>query len=105
MKTLFIFLVGAALGFWIGKNRSLKSPLPLADSGLPLRKGGEEKEQRKEKIMEMFEGQTEIKNDDVQKGLNVSDASATNYLSELEKEGKIEQMGEKGRFVSYRKKS
>jgi len=34
--------------------------------------------------------------------VGVSDASATNYLSELESEGKIEQVGERGRFVSYR---
>lgn len=102
MKIVLIFLAGMALGFWLGKNRGGKTtttPEPL------LGKGGEEKRRRKEKIMQMLAGRAEIKNDDVEKMLDVSDASATNYLSELEKEGKIEQVGTVGRFVSYRKKS
>ncbi len=36
--------------------------------------------------------------------LGVSDATATNYLQELEREGRIEQIGERGRFVTYRLK-
>ncbi len=63
-----------------------------------------QKEQRKEKILALFNGQVSISNNDVEKLLGVSDASATNYLSELEAEGKIEQVGITGRFVSYRKR-
>jgi Fic family protein len=40
-------------------------------------------------------------NDEVQGLLHVSDASAENYLDELEKEGKIRQVGETGRSVEY----
>ena len=42
-----------------------------------------------------------IANNDVQILLGVSDATATNYLDELEKEGKIKQHGEIGRGVFY----
>ena len=61
-----------------------------------------EKEERKLKILELFGNNTEIGNDDVEKLLGVSDATATNYLQELEDERKIEQIGERGRYVVYR---
>ena len=45
-----------------------------------------------------------ITNDEVEKLLHVSDATATRYLSQLEKEGKIkknEEKGKRGKWVSY----
>lgn len=42
-----------------------------------------------------------ITNNDVEKMLGVSDATATNYLEELEQEGKIVQQGKTGRSVFY----
>ena len=42
-----------------------------------------------------------ITNDEVEKFLHVSDATATRYLSTLEKEGKIKQNGKTGKGVSY----
>ncbi|MCH7878599.1 MAG: type IV toxin-antitoxin system AbiEi family antitoxin domain-containing protein, partial [candidate division Zixibacteria bacterium] len=53
---------------------------------------------------ELFGETIEIGNDDVERMLGVSDATATNYLQELEDEGKIEQIGERGRYVVYRMK-
>lgn len=63
-----------------------------------------EKQTRKERILTMAREKGTVTNDDVEKSLGVSDATATNYLSELEREGKIEQIGERGRFVTYRLK-
>ncbi len=57
---------------------------------------------RKAKILEILRGRDSVTNDDIEKALGVSDASVTNYLQELEREGKIEQIGERGRFVSYK---
>ena len=62
-----------------------------------------EKESRKAKIMELFATRFEVRNNDVERMFAVSDATATNYLSELEKEGKILQIGNRGRFVTYEK--
>ena len=45
----------------------------------------------------------EITNDEVEKLLHVSDATATRYLSALEKEGKIKQVGKTGKAVVYSK--
>ena len=54
--------------------------------------------------MEQFAKQTEITNDEVEKLLHVSDATATRYLSELEKRGKLKQVGTTGRGVLYVKR-
>src|SRR3989344_2784348 len=45
--------------------------------------------------------QSKITNDEVEKFLHVSDATATRYLSILEKEGRIKQNGKTGHMVSY----
>ncbi len=52
-------------------------------------------------IMSLFAKQTKITNDDVQKHLYVSDATATRYLSILEKQGKIKQNEKTGKHTFY----
>ena len=53
--------------------------------------------------MTLFLKKSKITNDEVEKFLHVSDATATRYLSQLEKEGKIKQNGKTGKGVSYSK--
>lgn len=62
---------------------------------------GRKKEENKGKILEMLKDKNKITNNDVEKMLGVSDATATRYLDELEKEGKIRQVGRRGRGVFY----
>ncbi|OGJ10641.1 hypothetical protein A2456_01455 [Candidatus Nomurabacteria bacterium RIFOXYC2_FULL_36_19] len=52
-------------------------------------------------VMTLFLKKSKITNDEVEKFLHVSDATATRYLSILEKEGKIKQNGKTGHMVSY----
>ena len=59
------------------------------------------KRKKLDRIMALFLQQSKITNDEVEKFLHVSDATATRYLSILEKEGKIKQNGKTGRMVSY----
>lgn len=62
------------------------------------------KSEGKEKILRHL-AQTRmlsITNRDVERLLGVSDVTATRYLEELEREGKLAQVGKAGRFVSYR---
>jgi DNA-binding IclR family transcriptional regulator len=40
----------------------------------------------------------------VERALGVSDATAERYLNQLEKEGKVKQLGRTGRYVCYIKK-
>lgn len=59
------------------------------------------KRKKLDKIMTMFLKKSKITNDEVEKFLHVSDATATRYLSQLKKEGKIKQVGKTGHAVSY----
>ena len=63
----------------------------------------ETKQQKLDKIMVRLTEKSKISNDEVEKLLRVSDATATRYLSALEKEGKIKQAGRTGKSVFYEK--
>lgn len=56
-----------------------------------------------EKIMTLFEKKEKITNDDVEKLLHCSDATARRYLNELVKQGKIKRVGTAGAGVAYTK--
>ena len=55
------------------------------------------------KIMALFAKKKSIANDDVEKLLHVSDATALRYLTQLKKENKITQIGKTGKAVVYNK--
>ncbi len=59
------------------------------------------KRKKLDKVMSLFLKHSKITNDEVEKFLHVSDATATRYLSQLEKENKIKQVGKTGKEVSY----
>ena len=59
------------------------------------------KRKKLDHVMSLFLQQSKITNDEVEKFLHVSDATATRYLSQLEKENKIKQVGKTGKGVSY----
>src|SRR3989338_3206653 len=69
----------------------------------------ERKRKKLEKILEFLDakakngstGSPRVTNDEVEKLLHVSDATATRYLSALEKEGKIQQVGKTGKEDEY----
>lgn len=103
------------LGIWIGFL--LKKIKKLEGEGKPAESGREDIEEvgralaehnksvrekidePKNRIMALLQEKGRVTNDDVQKALGVSDATATRYLDELEKDGKIIQQGfQKGAF-------
>jgi hypothetical protein len=61
------------------------------------------KRKKLDKIMTLFFKKSKITNDEVEKFLHVSDATAERYLNILEKENKIKQVGKTGHAVSYSK--
>lgn len=63
----------------------------------------EKKRKKIDAILDLFAKQTNLTNDEVEKLLHVSDATATRYLETLEKEGKIKQVGKTGKGVTYQK--
>lgn len=56
-----------------------------------------------DKILAEITKKGSVTNDQVEKLLRVSDATATRYLSQLEKEGKIQQIGKTGKSVKYQR--
>ncbi len=61
------------------------------------------KRKKLDKVMSLFLKHSKIKNDEVEKFMHVSDATATRYLNTLEKENKIKQNGKTGKSVFYSK--
>ena len=100
-QLLILILVGLA-GVWLGSFLARRKKMKEAGSLEQARQAREKhKSGSKDRILRLFGTQNEIRNDDVEKLLGVSDATATNYLEELEKEGKIAQQGDTGRGVIY----
>jgi DNA-binding MarR family transcriptional regulator len=100
-----VALVG--LGIWhlfLTKSEKEHSEIleNLGMSGF-TEKQQKEKEEYLQKILEILDLRDKIVNKDVEDILNVSDATATRYLDELEKEGKIMQVFTDGKYVYYKK--
>src|SRR3990167_8158686 len=78
------------------KSQKWNELLVMARNAIQFRK-----RKKLDKVMSLFLEKSKITNDEVEKFLHVSDATATRYLSQLEKEGKIQQSGKTGKGVSY----
>ena len=76
---------------------------PHADIAKARAKIQETKRKKLDKIMAKLAEKGKITNDEVEKLLRVSDATATRYLQALEKENKIKQTGRTGMGVFYKK--
>ncbi|MBU1092253.1 DeoR family transcriptional regulator [Patescibacteria group bacterium] len=72
--------------------------------GNVIEQQAEVKAENLQKITEALKNQDQITNNEVEHMLGVSDATATRYLDELEKQGIVEQIGATGAGVIYRRK-
>ncbi len=96
---LFGMIVGVTGAYFFMRNQQTRDRHGVADH---VEKQKIEKQSRKKEILRIIGEKGSVTNNDIETALGVSDASVTNYLQELEREGKIEQIGERGRFVSYK---
>ena len=117
MNLFLIFLLGVGLGagvVWVFMKKrkgELELELKRTEKEKTEKEGKErliekqarEKEENKRKILELFESRQRVANNDIETLLGVSDATATRYFDELEKEGLIRQVGKIGRHVYYEK--
>ena len=62
------------------------------------------KEENKNRIMELLREKGKLNNLEICEALDISNRTAVRYMDELEKEDKVEQIGETGRAVIYRLK-
>src|SRR3989344_1345218 len=100
---IIIALAGIAVGMYIARRNK-------SENGL-IEKQMERKAENKKKILEFIQahGPTsprlrrarKIQNNDVEKLVGVSNATAERYLDEMEKEGKLTQHGTIGQGVFY----
>jgi predicted HTH transcriptional regulator len=104
---LIILLIVCSIAFRMGYSRGREMVRKEVEEAM---KPGQdpmilEKEARKRKIMEFFgtSSNRKVTNNDIEELLGVSDATATRYLDELEKEGLIKQVGKTGNAVYYEK--
>jgi len=95
---IFIGLAGVWLGSFLARGKRTRDVGSLEQA---RQARTNKKNEAKDKILELVKEQGKINNDDVEKLLGVSDSTATNYLDELEQEGKIVQQGDVGRGVFY----
>ncbi len=87
-----VAIAGIALGMYIARRN--------ANAGF-IAKQVEHKTENKQKILAFVQQHGKIKNNDVEKLVGVSNATAERYLDELEKEGKLTQHGIIGQGVFY----
>lgn len=87
-----VALAGVALGMYIARGK--------ANTGF-IAKQMEQKAVNKQKILVFVQEHGKIQNNDVEKFVGVSNATAERYLDELEKEGKLIQHGVIGQSVFY----
>jgi predicted HTH transcriptional regulator len=89
---IIVAIVGIALGMYIARRN--------ANAGF-IAKQMEQKAENKQKIIAFVQEHGKIQNNDVEKLVGVSNATAERYLDELEKEGKLTQHGVIGQGVFY----
>ena len=87
-----VAIIGIALGMYIARRK--------ANAGF-IAKQMEQKTENKQKILAFVQEHGKIQNNDVEKLVGVSNATAERYLDELEKEGKLTQHGVIGQGVFY----
>ena len=89
---IIVAVIGIALGMYIARRN--------ATPGFIV-KQMEQKTENKQNILAFVQEHGKIQNNDVEKLVTVSNATAERYLDELEKEGKLTQHGTIGQSVFY----
>ncbi len=99
MNIILIFLAGVVVGVagvliwqWVVAERKKETV---------TQRQKREKEEDKARILGIFEIDPQLTNEKVEQYFGIPESTATRYLDELEKEGKVRQVGETGRDVYY----
>jgi len=113
MTYLSIIIIGVVVAvaflFWVAKREARMYGTSTGEEFVGICKSAIEtasqKENRKQKVLAMIQERGELSNIKIREELGVSSRTAVRYLDELEKENKVEQVGNTGRNVIYRLKS
>ena len=100
MNPFVILAIGIVIGAvmaWFLKPQAKPAPTVKATN---YRQQGK-KQENKGHILKYLKEHGQAANDDFERLLDVSDATVTNYLNELEAEGSVKQVGNTGQSVYY----
>lgn len=89
MEKIILLLIGVGVGILIASFIRVKRG--DGEKKKLLERQAEEKQRNLEGILTLLETQTPLTNNHIERLLGISDATATRYLDELEKQGKIRQ--------------
>ena len=92
LENIIYLIIGLMIGSYIWKRFKPKNFIAGQSK---------KKQENKGKILQLFLTKEKVANNDIEKLVGVSDATAERYLDELEKEGKLTQHGEIGKGVFY----
>lgn len=99
MEKILLIIVGVGLGIvvcFLVRRLSKRKRVVAVNT-----QRSDAKQEAKDKIMALLKDKGGVSNNEVELLLQVSDATATNYLQELENKGLIIQIHEEGRGVRY----
>lgn len=101
MTQIILIILGLAIVVILLSRKVRKTARGICATALDqtVRKGA-----NKEKIIALLAQKGEASNAELREALGVSERSAVRYMDELEKEGKVRQVGNTGRSVTYRLK-
>ena len=112
MTYLSILIIGVVVAvaflFWVAKREAEKHGTSTGEELVGICRSAVEttlqKEAHKQKILALLREQAKLSNSEIRTALKASSRSVVRYLDELEKEGKVEQVGTIGHAVTYRLK-
>ena len=110
MSYLLLITIGVvvvvAFVFWVARKEAEKHGTSTGEEFVGICKSAVEtasqKEGRKESALALLREHGKLSNAEIRKELGVASRTVVKYMDELEKEGKVEQVGIVGRAVTYR---
>jgi Fic family protein len=103
INIIILVVVGfaaAGFGYWLGRKKPLNQ-IKVKDKGL-IERQADEKRQNIEAILGLMEsGNQPLTNNHVEQMLGIPESTVTRYFDELEREGRVRQVGATGRDVYY----
>ena len=99
MHSIIYLILGIIIGILISQLFRKKGKIPESVKAFSQAQS-RKKQKNKDAIVARIRAKGRIANNEIEQMLGVSDATATNYLDELEQEGIIAQKGQ-GRSVYY----
>ena len=97
---LFLGLVLIVVLIWPkGRNKIARTAVGICNTAVDriVRKNA-----NKKKILALLGERGELSNSDIRDELGVSGRTAVRYMNELEKGGKVEQIGDTGKYTHYK---